>query len=364
MVDTCAITGFDSLVSNSVIPTALMAAVATTALIGLSYAVGNAIANSKLTLWAKTEAVQIVISMITIGLLLSIMGTYCSLNISDIAGLFNVPGVGPTIGGQPANMYNAAQQYLLDSAHYANNALTVIRYHLEAYNVMAATTQMTCDFKISGTVGIGCLFGYSGVSSNPLGGYAAAQAALNIAFNSAIMSQMSALNFLFILLFVYKGFVLLFLPLGVLLRSMPYLRTFGALLIATAISFLIVYPFMLAIFYVMEPVLLDSTQSTQFFPAGPPDLSQFFTNEHIFKDEEGSGFGMSSSAAVHGASAITNTYFPNGDAPIQAMAFAGYAFLAAVFLPTVALLATIGSIVYMTRLYGEEIDLSRIVQMV
>ena len=50
--------------------------------------------------------------------------------------------------------------------------------------------------------------------------------------------------------------------------------------------------------------------------------------------------------------------------PAGAIAFAAYAFIAAVFFPTAALLATIASVSYMARLMGEEIDLSRLTQLV
>jgi hypothetical protein len=46
------------------------------------------------------------------------------------------------------------------------------------------------------------------------------------------------------------------------------------------------------------------------------------------------------------------------------MAFAATAFIAGVFFPTLALLATIASVTYVARLYGDEIDLSRLTQLV
>jgi hypothetical protein len=44
--------------------------------------------------------------------------------------------------------------------------------------------------------------------------------------------------------------------------------------------------------------------------------------------------------------------------------FSAYAFIAAVFFPTAALLASLASVSYMARMMGEEIDLSRITQLV
>jgi hypothetical protein len=344
MADTCSIAGFDSIMENTVLPLSLVASFTTMMVVALSYMLSQAISNPKLSLWAKTEAVQLLISVGTVFLLITLMNTFCTIQVSEMASLFG-------LSAGPLSIYEGAQTYLADAGHFSIQALTVCRYHLEAYNVMSALNAFECEFG----GGIGCLFGYSGTNVQPMGGYGAHQAAMNIFFNSTIMSVVSALNFLFILQFVYKGFVLLFLPLGIFMRAVPYMRTFGGLLISLTLSFLIVYPFLLSVFYMMESLLLEP----------PADMSHFL-DESVFDEE--SGAGQSVEAAAGGNDAVWNNYFPgdmpDGDNPTGAIAFAAYAFIAAVFLPTVALLGTIGSIVYITRLYGEEIDLSRIVQMV
>ncbi|MEW6723165.1 MAG: hypothetical protein AB1324_07915 [Candidatus Micrarchaeota archaeon] len=350
---TCNISGFDSVIDNAVIPLAFLSAITTAVIIGATYMYSQAFSNPKLSLYAKTEAVQLFLSLVSVLALTMIMGTFCSIKVSEIAQLFGLTAGDSTI-------YEAARDYLVHAAQYSNRALTVVRFHLEAYSVLSALNMFECDFG-----GIGCLFGYSGASLQMMGGFGAHLAALNIFFNSAIMSQMSALNFLFILLFVYKGFVLLFLPLGVFLRSMPYLRTFGALLMAVTISFLTVYPLMLSLFYLMEPALLDAPSYaaagfTNIVNDGG-DCTSFYDEKCM--DEQG-GAGQSIEAATGGSDAVENNYFPSGENAVGAIAFASNAFVAAVFLPTGALLATIAAVVYITRLYGEEIDLSRIVQMV
>jgi hypothetical protein len=113
------------------------------------------------------------------------------------------------------------------------------------------------------------------------------------------------------------------------------------------------------VFYLMEGALLDA-------PAfQPEDFSAYYNEVDTFNEE--SGGGQSMEAAVAGEDAVAENYFseePHEGKPIGAMAFASYAFIAAVFMPTAALLATIGTIGYITRMYGEEIDLSRIVQMI
>lgn len=198
---------FGSFFSSTILPLTAYAAMATVGLIGISYAAGNMISNPKLTLWAKTELVQLVISLVSISLILLAVTTCCSLDMKEVADIF-----GQSVSGS-INVYDAAQAYLNDSILYAHNAITMTRYHLEAYTVLSYFNAFICDYPI-GRIGLGCFFGYAGDTEQPFGGYNADIAALNVFFNGAIMAEFTALNFLFILLFVYKGFVFMFLPLG------------------------------------------------------------------------------------------------------------------------------------------------------
>ncbi len=341
MADICGISGFADMLSGTIIPLSGIAAISTGAIIGIAFAASQAIANPKLSVWAKTEAVQLALSLLTVFMLAFGMGAFCSIRMDEVASLFSLTS------GQ-ISLYDAAGAYLADAAHFSLEAAQVVRYHLEAYSILAALSGFECEFG-----GIGCLFGYSGMSVQPLGGYGVHQAALSTFLSSALVSDITALNFLFILLFVYKGFVLFFLPMGIFVRSMPYLRSFGALLIAVSLSFLMVYPLLLAMFYLMEPVLLA------------PPLDPAAYDESVFEEHGGTHF--SAEAATAGADAVAEDFFPDephlGD-PVGAIRFAACAFIAAVFLPTAALIATLASVSYIARLYGEEIDLGRIVQMV
>jgi len=350
--------GFTEYFDSTIVPLTAYAAIITSMLIAISFMVGRALSNAKLTLWSKTEAIQIVISIASIFVLVTIVNTFCAIDMAEIASIFEVTTEPP-----PAmDIYLAAETYLKEAAIYSHNAMTVTRYHLEAYTILAYLNIFKCDFEAGG-IGWGCLFGYSGNNLQPMGGYGANMGALNIFFNSTILSHFTALNFLFILLFVYKGFVYLFLPLGVFLRSMPYLRSFGSLLISVALSFLVVYPFMLSVFYLMGDVLVDRPEYTPTVSGTPLDN---YYDEGVFPRIEGEKEAVSNAAAdpTKGTEYIHDLYFKHGDNVGGAIAFAAYAFVAAVFLPSVALLATIASISYLTRLYGEEIDLSRITRLV
>ncbi len=343
---------FGGFLSSTIIPYVALATVVTATIIAITFMASRLLSNPKLSLWAKTEILQLFISVGTVFLITSIITAFCGIDMAEVNSFFL-----PTNPIPSANVYDSALGYITGAMQYSHNALIMIRYHLEAYTVLTYFNAFICDYN-TGRIGWGCLFGYSGDNLQPFGGYGAVTAALNMAFNTTVISFFTSMNFYFILLFVFRGFVFLFLPMGIFLRAMPYMRSLGSLLIAVALAFLIVYPFMLAVFSLMAPQLLDST--TGFAPSSIP-MSSY--NEKVFPDNEGGGSQLGSSTM--GEDYVYNTYLGGGlDNVAGALSFAAFAFLAAVMFPTLALLATLASISYVARLYGEEIDLSRITQLV
>lgn len=353
MVGWCA--DFGGFFSGTILPLVAYATLATSIIIAFGFMLGRLLSNPKVSLWAKTEVLQLFISVFSVFFLLATLNAFCAIKMNEVASIFDLPEA------SDLDVYDAAQEYLREAALYSHNALTVVRYHLEAYTILSYLNAFICDFS-TGSIGWGCLFGYGGESQQPLGGYGGTMAALNIFFNATLMAHFTALNFLFILLIVYKGFAFIFLPLGIFLRSMPYMRSFGSLMIALALSFLIVYPFMLGVLYLMGGALVD--RGTGYAPTG---ISMGSYSENVFPaNSEGAGGGWSAFAStIAGESYVRENYFSGGNENVPgAIGFAAYAFIAAIFLPSAALLATIASVAYLARLYGEEIDLSRITQLV
>jgi len=140
------------------------------------------------------------------------------------------------------------------------------------------------------------------------------------------------------------------------------------LLMSIAICFLLVYPFMLSVFYLMGDILVDR-------PIYAPDesLLDYRNDERIFYDRGGdnsAAAGWATAASLQlampgGEAWFENSYLPDGNArPVDAIMFCASAFIAAVFMPTVALIATIASVSYVARLMGEQVDLSSITRMI
>jgi hypothetical protein len=162
------------------------------------------------------------------------------------------------------------------------------------------------------------------------------------------MSYLSVLNYIFILRYVFSGFVLFFLPLGIFLRALPYVRPLGSLLMSVSISFLMVYPLFLAIFYI------DFKAARVLAPTDSPVFE--YSNEDI-----GKKVNMGNMFDQH----IDDDIFDKGggDMSVEIIKLSGNAFLLGVFIPSLALLGAAAAVGYINRFLGEEIDLSRIVQL-
>ncbi|MBI5228293.1 hypothetical protein HY988_06900 [Candidatus Micrarchaeota archaeon] len=353
MVELCS-PDFGKFIMGTLVPLSFYAAIATAGLMAFVFMIARMISNPRLLVWVETEILQLGISCFSVAMIVLVVNSFCGLDFSSLGSVFGIPNI------PKANLYQAAAMYLNESAIYSHNAMTVVRYHLEAYTVLSYFNAFNCDFTVAGSAfGFGCFFGYGGENLQPFGGYGAYMAALNIFFNSTVISYFTAMNSIMILLFTYKGFAFFFLPLGIFLRSMPYLRPFGSLLISISLAFLIVYPLILSILYLTGDVTVERVNG--YFAKVPgPDLKDFY-NEAEISSKSGAGQSLQ---ALGGKDVVFKSYFPNGDNPIGAMIFAGYAFIAATFLPTVALLGTLASVAYIAHLYGDEIDLSRVVQLV
>lgn len=347
---------FSDYIVTTLLPMMAMASIVAAALIGLTIMIGRMINNPKLTVWAKTEAVQLFVSIAVVFFIGATMNVFCVINMESLASIFSID-LGTS---DPASsVFQAAETYLVEAAFYSHNAMSVARYHLEGYSILSYVGVYICDLR--------CLFGHSGTTTQPFGPYSTVISALNIFFNSVLMAHLTALNYLFLLLFVYKGFVFLFLPMGVFLRSMPYLRKFGSLLIAVAMSFLIVYPLLLSVLYLMGDVLLDRPDY-----APSASLNSNYRNQEQIFDKNGGSVGkagiygalVSLGAAYGGHRTYEEIFFSEGAVPVDAIIFCAHAFIAAAFMPTVALIGTIASIAYIGRLMGEEINLSRITRMI
>ncbi|MBI5222948.1 hypothetical protein HY990_00850 [Candidatus Micrarchaeota archaeon] len=359
--------------SSSLYPLLAIAGTVTAIIIALAYAIGEVTSNPKMSLWSKTEIFQLIASMVCCVILLQIITVFCLLDVRSIYSLFT-----NTVPATSLTIYDAADHYFIDAGTWTSGLLRSARYHLGSFFVLQNFGRSTCEdmpaeirwlFCIFGTVATSSASGGISVSVNtiPDSGYGLLSSGLFVSFNSILFALLSLLNYTFILRYLYGGFILLFLPLGMMLRSMPFMRQIGSLLIAVAISFAIIYPLVLSVFYIdflqPAPVRILTPCSSAFLYSNEDldskvDLSDAFDLDGTLYDDL---FSTSNDQTICGTAYASGEH---GDQTFEIIKLTANAFLIGVFIPSLSLLASAAAVSYANRFLGQEIDLSRIVQMV
>ncbi len=351
MVDVCS-AGFSDFIYSGVMPAAAVSAIAATAVIAASYMYGKATSNPKLNDYSKTEAVQLPITIASIIFIVLVISSFCSIDMNSVRAVFNLP-----VLPNSTDVFGAAESYLDNSAIFAQQALVTARYQHSAYNILLMRSTYACEWW--------CIFGQSGFSYQGFSGYTGRMNLMGMLMNTSLISLFSALNALFILNFVKSGFFMMLLPIGIFTRSMPYLRAFGSIFIAIAMSFFLIYPATLAVFSMMDK-LFTSPLDGLTCQSGDNTIviKDYLQNDENIISRDDSDPGLNIGEKLHDDE-LARAYLPCGqDYPAQTAQLAAYAFIAAAFLPTVALLAAAASARYIAKMFGEEVDLSRVAQMV
>ncbi len=316
--------------TTEILPLTIIATTTFLIIIGLSFAVSQATSNPKLSVWAKTEFMQIIFSTVFVIILLEIISSFCTFNTNDIAMLTGNPA--PAIA---IPIYDAAEKYLTESAMYSKTVMVNARYYLGVINIQEMVSTWKCPSWCFLTIG------GSGTSTNPNAGNSNYTSAFTLFLNSSLMSFISSFMHLFFLKYIQSGLFLFLFPLAIIMRSLPYMRTFGAVILAVIFAFYVLYPSLLAAFHVsfslVPPIMMDENE--------------------LGKDDE---FNWES--AITGQNPVKLSVSTNDIS--NTANIAAKAFFYSVFLPTIALLAAGAAATYVARLMGEDIDLSKLTQMV
>lgn len=349
-------TDLTGMIETNIIFLSAVVSILTTALIAVSYMIGNMISNPKVTLWAKTEIVQLAISIASVLIIIIMINSFCSISPNAASALTDLPSA--SISG--SDIFDGANEYLKQASEYTHDVLTIQRYHLMAYDFLSFRSMWGCGGFLD------CWGSSIGISGKSYAWAPYFASGFNLAFNSVLLAFLSTLNFLFILQYINSGFVLFFLPMGIFFRAFPFLRKLGSLFISIAFAFMIVYPLILSSFVLISDDLFNYIDDSILAYTDESRLTGFGFGDAMDSsfDASGSCFDLTENELSECDTYITDFIFPDGRKEEIALQLVGRAFLVGVFLPTLALIATIASVGAIARELGQEINLSRIVQMV
>lgn len=235
---------------SGTIEASAIAALATIFLIVIAYIGGEAIQNPRLLAWAKAELVQVFISITFVVLILFALSTFCNLKVSELKsmlGLSYMPKIYASNEGSD-NLYTGAMRYVENLAALGLSNIHSLRYNAAAYEIRTSFSTFECK-------GI-CVFSLSSTSVSPFSGESINLAITNNLLSIATISYLSSLFQYFTLIYIYGGIFAFFLPLAIVIRSIPFMRHFGGSLIAIFISLYLLYPFMLLVNSFLVPGLI------------------------------------------------------------------------------------------------------------
>ncbi|MCL6089098.1 MAG: hypothetical protein M1530_02950 [Candidatus Marsarchaeota archaeon] len=343
------------------------------AFIGFIYMMGTAFRVPQLTEWAKTEIGQALLGVGLLVVILWLMSLQCNLQIGEFAKWANISlgGGQASAGLQPADtMMDAAIKGLEWSMQQTHMSISLMRYELGILNIRATFVQ-----SITEVPGIGGV----GFTLSPLAGDWTMMGSLQMLLNLNT-TFMLALLFQYFSLAIFSassGLFLFLVPVGLILRCMPYLRGFGGALTAIGVGLYILYPMYLALLGLMLPPLYISQPSAASL-SGASSVEQLVgkeqgvTGTNIFSYfysmpelPDSGGSNILKAMALedpNSCSTLGRCFYTANIGPLFELTALN--FLRAVLLPSAGLLIIVSFIRDLSAIFGEEVEAGKLIQMV
>ncbi|MCX6771996.1 MAG: hypothetical protein NTX79_08170 [Candidatus Micrarchaeota archaeon] len=347
-----------------------IAAIAMFAIIALVYIGGEATQSPRMLTWAKSESVQAFTSLAIVSILIFAVFSLCSFQVGEMQTIFGLSAMPKIYQSAPSpydngkdSLYTGAMRYIENLAALALGNIASLRYDLGAYELRTSFNTFLCD-------GI-CIFSLSSTSVSYFGGESMNLAITNNLLGTATVSYLSVIFQYFTLVYIYNGLFLTFLPIAMIIRSVPFMRHFGGSLIAIFVALYIMYPLMLVADAYIAPGLAASGASPAVM-CGRDSLNcqgigVFSTSTQtgaVCKQGEDPCFGKSNEWGMEGKWQQSDLSGLSPNTLGRAIPFNVLIFLTAVFLPALNFIVIAAFGRELSRLLGEEADMSRLGQMI
>lgn len=324
-------------------------------LIAAVYMAGETMQNPRMLIWAKSEAWEVLFSLFIAGMVVFAISTFCSLKVGEVGNIFTgLPKI--YTGFEGKNAYQASMMYLENLAGFGLRNMAAIRYNLGAYEVRTSFQQYKC--------GLLCFLTLTSLSETSYSGESINLSVLNNLLGVATTSYLAVLFQYFTLQYIVGGLFAVFLPIAIIMRSIPFMRNFGGALIGIIVALYVMYPMAqitgaIAVPYLAQGIgggveMVDRTTTNcagidVFAPiSGPNPVSC------IGGDSEGS--------LIRGWTDFAN--LPSPHSMTESIKGNVLMFLAAIFLPALEFIVVAALARDISGLLGEEADISRLGQMV
>jgi len=340
---------------NDVFSLSIFSAMVTGVTIGIVYAAGQLMQNPRFNVWAKTELFQVIVSIVLVFLALFLVGLIgldpsadlvldagwiTALSSTDVTTVYENPQIGAT-----DSVFDTDEKYLKNLAFFAHRSVRASRALMGSTDEMSKYTRTPCTPAI-----LLCLMGVNGINVRPLSGAAAYMQTSNTLLFTSTSAYLTILAQIFFLRFIQSGLIIVYLPLAIILRSLPFMRPFGGALLAICFSLFIIFPMLLfveSIFWNPYEWVGGSTwNEVDDFVGDLEGQSEDTAYGDLFK-QVGDWHFTDINSAVPSIIEITSS-----------------AFVCSTFLFAFNITVVSAASLLFARLLGAEVDLSRLVQIV
>ena len=360
---------------NNVMMLSGLASLGMALLIALVYMLGHFFQAPKLLDWSKLEVAQMFVSLIIVSIILFILSSFCTMQIGEFGNIF---GILPPLhsGYETNNLYCAADRFMQALQKLGLDNMAMLRYNMGVYEIRSTFTNAECDSI--------CLYSMTTVNVAVFAGDSMDIALTHALLSTATISYLSSAFQYFTLQYIYNGLFLIFLPIAIVMRSIPFMRHFGGALIAIFIGLYLLYPMLIAADSLIAPGLAADSSFTMYDRSwdslscgGAMAMNIFATNSNnaivpfincIANDkqhsEEGLGGGLGVFGSGVGISENQMNDMISSNIIGDAIKLNVLIFLTSVFLPIINFIVLAAFVKGISHFLGEEADISRLGQMV
>lgn len=336
------------------------------AVLALAYMLGESLSHPRLIDWAKTEMLQAVMGVVLFLLVVWLVFLECHVSFAPF-----VPG--PLMQG--------AQNYVDWGVAQTHLSIVMLRYDMGALNLRATHTNY--DTVVPGIGGNG--FSYSDYAGD-WGTSGTLGMLLNL--NTTFLLSLLFLKFSLLFFTANSGLFVFLVPLGLILRSAPFMRGVGGALVAIGVGFFIGYPILLALLGSVLPPIYAGHDASELAAGtmGTPkcsygdmqclsDLTQNWQNdEQSLTGKDMTSYRWSGPPSPRifiltaGNPDVNNDV--NNGWPMRQPDLAAYYrltaldFLRALLLPSAGLIILITFVRDLSAIFGEEVDAGKLVQLI
>jgi len=304
-------------------------------LTAMIFMLGRALDNQSLINRAKTDLYQIMVTAAILVVFASFISGLCAIDATQF-------------GLTAPSLFDASRSYFLYAQSVAFNS------YISTVNSIMLLSGLSSLYVKGEPIKIGAYIGI-GMDMRPFAGFTSALGALNLLSNLTMLSVSITSGFITILNAIETWFLNLLLPAGVVLRCFTPTREFGGVLISIAIGLFIFYPLLFAFSYMLIG---------QLPPLPLPDTGgwlEFTLSElAIFSSTSILPFGL----IVTTLGQMLFIGGMAGDSIAEAFTQVGGALLPVFILPAINWIILVSIVKGISRVMGEEVDISSLTRLI